>query len=72
MMVALHTDPLPSWRETPTKQSIIDFVAAVTAPDSDAAVPEVDRVAVFDNDGTLGFLPVHRVSTDARTTEAAG
>ena len=55
-MVARPTDPLPSWRETPTKQSIMDFVAAVTAPDSDAAVPEVDRVAVFDNDAHARVL----------------
>ena len=44
---------LPSWRETPAKQSIVDFVAAVTHPDSTDLVPESDRVAVFDNDGTL-------------------
>ncbi|MGP0108628.1 MAG: HAD family hydrolase [Acidimicrobiales bacterium] len=58
--MALHADPLPSWRETPTKQSIVDFVAAVTDPESDALVPEVDRVAVFDNDGTLwAELPMY-------------
>src|SRR5208283_413963 len=44
---------LPGWRETPAKQSIVDFVAAVTDPDSPDLVPERDRVAVFDNDGTL-------------------
>jgi hypothetical protein len=47
------TDPLPSWSETPTKRSIVEFVAAVSDPSSDELVPEVDRVAVFDNDGTL-------------------
>jgi phosphoserine phosphatase len=46
-------DPLPSWGQTATKQSITDFVAAVTNPDLPSFVPEVDRVAVFDNDGTL-------------------
>ena len=46
-------DPLPSWRETGAKQSIVEFVAAVTHPDSPDFVPEPDRVAVFDNDGTL-------------------
>jgi hypothetical protein len=46
-------DLLPSWRETPAKASIVEFVDAVTDPDSDAFVPVVDRVAVFDNDGTL-------------------
>jgi len=44
---------LASWRETTTKQSIVDFVAAVTDPDSPDFVPENDRIAVFDNDGTL-------------------
>jgi hypothetical protein len=46
-------DELPSWRETTTKQSIAEFVAAVTHRDSPDFVPERDRVAVFDNDGTL-------------------
>jgi haloacid dehalogenase-like hydrolase len=46
-------DPLPSWRETAAKQSVLQFVAAVSDPTSDEVVPEVDRVAVFDNDGTL-------------------
>jgi phosphoserine phosphatase len=45
------TNALPSWRATPTRQVILDFVDAVTTgPD---AVPPVERVAVFDNDGTL-------------------
>jgi hypothetical protein len=53
-------DPLPSWRETPTKQSILEFVAAVTDAHSDELVPEGDRVAVFDNDGTLwAEMPIY-------------
>jgi haloacid dehalogenase-like hydrolase len=51
--MADDTDPLPSWRETPAKQSILGFVAATTDPKSLEVVPESDRVAVFDNDGTL-------------------
>jgi haloacid dehalogenase-like hydrolase len=47
------TDPLASWGETPTKRSILEFVTAVSDPGSDQLVPEADRVAVFDNDGTL-------------------
>ncbi|MET8779718.1 hypothetical protein ABZV58_32395 [Nocardia sp. NPDC004654] len=44
-------DPLPSWRDGHVEQAILDFVGRVTAgPD---AVPAEDRVAVFDNDGTL-------------------
>jgi phosphoserine phosphatase len=49
----MSVDQLPSWHETPTKLSIAEFVAAVTDPDSPDFVPERDRVAVFDNDGTL-------------------
>ena len=44
---------LPSWNDSPRRQAIISFVAAVTDPRSpDYVVPE-KRVAVFDNDGTL-------------------
>jgi phosphoserine phosphatase len=44
---------LPSWNDGATKASILDFLARVTAPDADGFVPEEERVAVFDNDGTL-------------------
>jgi hypothetical protein len=44
---------LPSWRDTATKRSILEFLGDVTDPASPAFVPVVDRVAVFDNDGTL-------------------
>ena len=47
------TTPLPSWRDTPTKQAIFDFVAAVTDESGSKYVPPPERVAVFDNDGTL-------------------
>lgn len=46
-------DPLPSWTEGATKEAIIDFVETVTDPGSDAYVTPADRIAVFDNDGTL-------------------
>lgn len=46
-------DPLPSWNERPAKQSIIDFVKATTEKRSPDFVPEPERIAVFDNDGTL-------------------
>lgn len=46
-------DPLPSWREGAPKRAILDFVRRVTDADSPDRVPEAERVAVFDNDGTL-------------------
>lgn len=47
------TDPLPSWNDSASKTAIIRFVETVSNPDSDGYVPEPDRIAVFDNDGTL-------------------
>lgn len=47
------TDALPSWRDTAAKSSIVEFVAAVTDPKSPDFVPPSERIAVFDNDGTL-------------------
>jgi phosphoglycolate phosphatase-like HAD superfamily hydrolase len=44
---------LPSWNDTPTRESILDFVSAVTSPGSSAYVSPESRIAVFDNDGTL-------------------
>jgi haloacid dehalogenase-like hydrolase len=46
-------DPLPSWNEGPAKQSIINFVEKVTKPGSPDFVPVSERIATFDNDGTL-------------------
>lgn len=53
MPFAALADPLPSWNPTATEVAIIDFVSRVTDPGSDDFVPEQDRIAVFDNDGTL-------------------
>ena len=44
---------LSSWRDGPTKQAIVDFVARTCGEDGSTAVPPEERVAVFDNDGTL-------------------
>jgi phosphoglycolate phosphatase-like HAD superfamily hydrolase len=49
----LQTDPLPSWNEGTSKRSILHFVEAVTAAGGAEFVPPSDRIAVFDNDGTL-------------------
>jgi len=46
-------DPLPSWNDGAAKQSIFDFVVRVTDSASPAFVSEPERIAVFDNDGTL-------------------
>ena len=43
---------LESWNDGPAKQAIIDFVASATTPGHDF-VPPADRIATFDNDGTL-------------------
>ncbi len=48
-----QTDPLPSWNDGATKKSIIDFVARVTTPGRAEFVPLPERIATFDNDGTL-------------------
>ena len=46
-------DPLPSWNEGEAKQSIVAFVAKVTREGASGYVPPAERIAVFDNDGTL-------------------
>jgi phosphoglycolate phosphatase-like HAD superfamily hydrolase len=46
-------DPLPSWNDGPTKQSIVNFVMAVTKEGGPDYVKPEERVATFDNDGTL-------------------
>ena len=46
-------DPLPSWNDGEAKQSIFDFVVRVTDTASPDFVAEPERIAVFDNDGTL-------------------
>lgn len=51
--VSSGADPLPSWNDGNGKQSILDFVGKVTRPDSPHFVPPAERIATFDNDGTL-------------------
>jgi phosphoserine phosphatase len=48
-----QTVPLPSWNDSKTKQSIVAFVEKVTKPGSPDFVPVAERIATFDNDGTL-------------------
>jgi hypothetical protein len=46
-------DPLPSWNDGPSKEAIVDFVGRVTKAGGPEFVAPPERVAVFDNDGTL-------------------
>ncbi|MFF0923182.1 HAD family hydrolase [Rhizobium leguminosarum] len=48
-----QSDPLPSWNDTAPKAAIIAFVEKVTKENTPDFVPEPERIAVFDNDGTL-------------------
>jgi len=48
-----NSDPLPSWNDGVTKHAIIDFVGRVTRGGDADFVPPAQRIAVFDNDGTL-------------------
>jgi phosphoserine phosphatase len=50
---AQTSDPLPSWNHGPAKQAIVEFVEAVTAEGGADYVAPADRIATFDNDGTL-------------------
>jgi phosphoglycolate phosphatase-like HAD superfamily hydrolase len=53
LLAAPGADPLPSWNDGPTKQSIVDFVTRVTKEGGPDYVKPEERVATFDNDGTL-------------------
>src|SRR5881392_680970 len=51
--IAHAQDPLSSWNDGPTKQAIVAFVAKVSKEGSPDFVPPAERIATFDNDGTL-------------------
>jgi phosphoserine phosphatase len=51
--VAQKADPLPTWNEGSSKQAIVQFVEAVSNEGGSQFVPPAQRIAVFDNDGTL-------------------
>lgn len=51
--VAHAAEILPSWNDSASKAAIVEFVQQVTTPDTPAFVQPQDRIAVFDNDGTL-------------------
>ncbi|HEX6883581.1 MAG TPA: HAD family hydrolase [Planctomycetota bacterium] len=52
-LLAQAGDPLPSWNDGAAKKAVVAFVEKVTRPDSPDFVPAPERIAVFDNDGTL-------------------
>ncbi len=53
LTTAYAQDPLPSWNDSPARKSITEFVAKVTKEGSPDFVPVAERIATFDNDGTL-------------------
>jgi len=53
MSALAQTDPLASWNDGPAKQAIVDFVRATTDQSSPKFVPPEERIATFDQDGTL-------------------
>jgi phosphoserine phosphatase len=56
-----ETDPLPSWNDGATKAAIVSFVGVTTDKSSPHFVPPEERIATFDNDGTL--WPSHPMYT---------
>ena len=48
-----QSDPLPSWNDGPAKKAIVDFVQATTTQGNPQFVPPAERIATFDQDGTL-------------------
>lgn len=50
---AQSADPLPSWNKGPAKEAVLNFVKATTQKGGKQFVPKAERIAVFDNDGTL-------------------
>ena len=52
-LASAQTDPLPSWNDGPVKKSIVEFVTRVTTQGGADFVPPEQRIATFDNDGTL-------------------
>ncbi len=51
--IPAHAEDLPSWNEGPAKKAILEFVKATTEKSSPKFVPPAERIATFDQDGTL-------------------
>ncbi len=69
-------DPLPSWRDGAAKRALLQFVSDVTTPSSPRFVPPGERIAAFDNDGTLWvekpFPPEQAFAFDRARAIASG
>ena len=53
LAAVVAADPLPSWNNTGSKRAVVDFIETVTTAGSPGYVSPAERIAVFDNDGTL-------------------
>jgi hypothetical protein len=68
MPASAKEPPLPSWNDGAAKSAIVEFVEAVTTDGGPDFVPPNERIAVFDNDGTLwaemgpGGKPDHSIA----------
>ena len=72
--MATDEDLLASWNDTKTRQAIVDFVDTVTEEGGDGYVPPAERIATFDNDGTLWAekpMPIQLDFTLRRLAEMA-
>jgi hypothetical protein len=72
--MAVSEDLLASWNDTPTRQAIVAFVDTVTTEGDDGFVPPDERIATFDNDGTLWAekpMPIQLDFTIRRLAELA-
>jgi hypothetical protein len=72
---AAPADPLPAWRDGPIKRAILQFAADASDPSSSRFVPPAERIAAFDNDGTLWvekpFPPEQSFAFDRVRSEGA-
>ena len=66
--MTVNAELLSGWRDGPTRQAIVEFVERICGADGSATVPIEERVAVFDNDGTLWCekpMPIQLISSVA-------
>ena len=65
-LAAQAGDPLPSWNDGKTKLAILGFVTTATRRGAPGFVPPAERIATFDNDGTLWAEPMRELLTYLR------